>query len=257
MSDAQWLYRSNDTEVGPFSEQQVAALLATKAVDRDTPVRGAGDDAWLPLSDAFAFARAVPPPLPDIDSKERRLEPWTDVSPHPWRRYFAKVFDMLVLAAFSWFAIGLIGSAVAPDALDNLLDQPQGRWQTIAETMISVPMALIWCAVFTGLSGGTPGKWLFGIRVVDHNGRPPGIFAGLKREAMVWVAGLGLAIPFANLVAMATSYSHLDKHKKTLWDSHLDLTVVHRPDGSRQVALTFAAVALWLVLLVSLKLAAQ
>jgi uncharacterized RDD family membrane protein YckC len=36
--------------------------------------------------------------------------------------------------------------------------------------------------VLQGLTGWTPGKWLFGIRVVDANGQPPGILAAIKRS---------------------------------------------------------------------------
>jgi len=57
-------------------------------------------------------------------------------------------------------------------------------------------LALVYAVYFTGTTGQTLGKIVFGLRVVDTAGRPPGYLCAAGRAALgsagVVLAGLGL-----------------------------------------------------------------
>jgi uncharacterized RDD family membrane protein YckC len=80
-------------------------------------------------------------------------------------------------------------------------------WLAHAAGILGLWIAMWWCyfAVGWGLSGATIGKWLFGLRVVDHRGRSP----------------IGLSRAFLRLAAYSVS-------SVTLGMGHL--LVVLRPD---------------------------
>ena len=158
---------------------------------------------------------------------------WTDTTPHPWRRYLARTFDM---------ATGGVGLLVA--AVFGLARYAPETWLAIGpfidngiSTAILVPLATIpESAVLVGLTGGTPGKWLFGVRVLGADGRPVGLAVAIRRELLVWYRGLGLGLPVVSIVTALKAKGTLEETGRTSWDRTLALAVCQRPDGPRQVA---------------------
>jgi hypothetical protein len=268
-----WFYQNQTQSIGPYSEVQLASLFATQTLTRDTPVRIPSDHTWRPLSEVFAFARVMPPPLPDAHASSSAIAAevvpsaqghvaaltaktsgeWLDVAPHPWRRYFARMFDVNLLGFFSWALIGLLYYSIDPVAAERFFQILEGRFAQVISIVTTVPLSMIWSGMFLGLSGSTPGKWLFGIRILDASGAPPGIFKGYEREVIVWVHGLGCAIPIVNMVTMLVAYGHLDKTSGARWDQNLKLAATHRPEGGVQVALGAAGIALWFAILVAVR----
>jgi uncharacterized RDD family membrane protein YckC len=204
-------------------------------------VRAAPEETWRPLVDVFAFARLTPPPLTDVAPGT----PWTDRTPHPWRRYIARMFDIAVLGSMSWLMIGFIYGALDPDGALRFFESST-RFSVIAEALLAIPLSMIWAAIFLSLTGGTPGKWFAGVRILDANGNPPSLFAAFEREATVWIVGLGFGVPVVNLGTMLTAYTELDKHSRTWWDRRLNLVATHRPAGGLQTGLIAAAFAVWI-----------
>lgn len=101
------------------------------------------------------------------------------------RRLPATIIDMIVFcgvcALLAYPACRDIdwGIAIADPAafLDSLTDP---GWIAHAAGILGLWIAFWWCyfAVGWGLLGATLGKWLFGLRIVDHRGRAP---IGLSR----------------------------------------------------------------------------
>lgn len=61
-----------------------------------------------------------------------------------------------------------------------------------------VALYLLWLPLEAGFltaTGTTPGKWVFGIRVVKSQGQKLAYPEALKRAFLVWVQGEGLGIP--------------------------------------------------------------
>jgi uncharacterized RDD family membrane protein YckC len=92
-----------------------------------------------------------------------------------------------------------------PGRLVESLTDP--NWVAHAAGILGLWIALWWCtfAVGWGLAGATIGKWLFGLRIVDHRGRSP----------------IGLSRAFLRLAAYSVS-------SVTLGMGHL--LIVLRPD---------------------------
>jgi uncharacterized RDD family membrane protein YckC len=104
-------------------------------------------------------------------------------------------------------------------------------------------MAIPGNAVAIGLSGGSVGKWFFGIRVLDAAGQTIGIGRALRRESSVWVRGLGFGIPIITLITLIVAFKHLTKSGTTSWDQETGMVIVHRSHGPRQIFLSVLGIA--------------
>ncbi len=229
-------------------------MLAARVLTRETPVRGgASAETWRPLADVFAFARDTPPPLTAEALDTPPLGIWTDTAPHPWRRYIGRMFDIALLGTLSWMAIGFVYGSLDQVGAERFFNYSD-RFTMMFEAMLGIPLSMIWSAIFISMTGGTPGKWLAGVRVLDAHGRPPSLFVALEREAMVWIVGLGLGVPLVSLATLITSFSHLDTHSSTWWDKRLKLTARYRDEGGLQTTLLVTAIASCMAINITLRL---
>ena len=157
---------------------------------------------------------------------------WTDTSPHPWRRYFARMLDTLANGCIVIFVVAMI-LAIAHyptyEKFQAALDNKFGA------TIVTSLAAMSLNALLIGLTGGSLGKWLFGVRVLRIDGSTIGFKAALKREVLVWVRGMGVGFPIVSLFTLVTAFNTLRKAGRSSWDSEMALKVVHRPNGAGQV----------------------
>lgn len=103
-----------------------------------------------------------------------------------------------------------------------------------------------------GLSGRTPGKWLFGIRIAGPDGGPIGVWRALRREVSVFAYGLGLGLPLVSIVTLILAYRRLKSRGATRWDAGQGILVLHRPEGARQNRLNMVGLFLLGLLLFGL-----
>lgn len=100
----------------------------------------------------------------------------------PLKRLYAFSIDVLIIYSMIIFTKRLFGDAVwAPDAA------PQDIFILFGYFVLP-----------TGIFGRTPGKWVAGLRVVDTEGRNPGVAVAIPREMVgrfvaTIAAGIGLA----------------------------------------------------------------
>lgn len=154
---------------------------------------------------------------------------WTDTRPHPWRRLFARRLDSLVMGLLTFAALGLGAHALAADPDPAAV--PEGLGQAVVLlSLLLEPVAIPSTALLIGLTGGSLGKWIFGVRVL-RAGKPMGFWRALRRELAIWLRGMGLGIPLVSLVTQIVAKSKLEKDGATSWDRAQDLTVTHRPES--------------------------
>lgn len=167
---------------------------------------------------------------------------WSDTAPHPWRRYFARMLDVMWLGGLASFGLEFVVERAAPATYG----MPYVDWGNapVVGSFILVAASLPPCALAIGLTGTSPGKWLFGVRVLDAGGAPIGVGRALSREVAVWFRGLGLAIPIVTLVTCIVAFNHLKACRSTTWDEARDLRVVHRSMGVGQVLGALAGMVL-------------
>ena len=163
---------------------------------------------------------------------------WDDTTPHPWRRYAARLTDMLVLGSVAWFALAVVLYAVNPVVADRMFS---GERNMAADGMLNLILVLPVIAILIGLTGSSLGKWVFGIRV-SKDGKPIGFLAALKREFSVWFFGMGIGFPLASLVTLILSFNKLKDHQATRWDAKGEFVVTHRPQTNATLAMMWAAI---------------
>ena len=124
------------------------------------------------------------------------------------RRILAMLVDMVVYCGISAvIAVPVLSQAPLPEG-DSVLDivaaaAADAEWIGRFAGVIGLWIAFWWCyfLVGWGLLGGTPGKLVLGLRVVDHQGRCP---IGASRAAMRLVAytASSVTIVFGHLLAV-------------------------------------------------------
>lgn len=136
------------------------------------PEGSEGGDGWS-LGEAH-----VPAPAAMVDRPALAVE-----------RLQAALVDLGILAAL-WTGVLYFAARAARVPLSGL--QPAWPWLLGYLALLG----LLYAAYFTGTTGQTLGKMLFGLRVVGRSGRVPGYPAALGRAALgtlsASVAGLGL-----------------------------------------------------------------
>lgn len=133
-----------------------------------------------------------------------------------WRRFFARSLDY---SCGNLVVIGILGLVALV-----------GRWNLDAHATVIYPMvlsmipALVWMPIEVGIAksfGSTPGKKLFGLRLICDSQHPE----HGKRALMVWVRGMGLGLPIVSWITAAVEYSRLKKTALTSWDKDYGFTV--------------------------------
>jgi len=116
-----------------------------------------------------------------------------------WRRTIAWVFDLLVVDCLylTFFAIGRIGIRLGLHAAGTT--QPS---MDLIDDLVT-PYAILWSVLyvvyvgfFTHSGGQTPGKMLFGIRVIRRDGHDPTVSQAWFRPLGYVVSGLPLGLGF-------------------------------------------------------------
>ncbi len=202
MDNKQWHYMRDEQATGPFSEQEIISKIESGEISKNTLDWPEDGEDWNPAKDVFDLHDLFPPPLPGKriinlgNIKENLLNnEWHTTPVHPWRRYFARLLDIVVFGTLAFGIIGIVFYAIAPSAADDLfssLDGPGGR---ILDIILTTFVSTFFSAVFIGFIGTSIGKWVFGIKVTDHTGKTIGFKKAWERELKVWFRGLGIGIP--------------------------------------------------------------
>ena len=242
---AQWL-----PELVPFATRPLPLAPPVQAPALPPPVAESPISPWEPAPQPAPFAEDSLPfalaPLQPAAPATRRG--WTDRKAHPWRRCFARMLDLSLIGGITWVVIGFVWGLLAPaqsQAFFAWMSQPLGR---LADVLLTMIVVMPGNALMLGLTGFTPGKWLFGIQVVRPDGRPIGFGAALWRELRVWVQGLALGIPLLSLVTQIAGYSWLTADGHTPWDPPRRRLALHRKMGVGQGLLILVGFILFLAI---------
>lgn len=135
-----------------------------------------------------------------------------------FRRLFARLVDTLTIGMLAALPIGAAVLAERP-------------WVSVAPML---PFIALWLmipleALFLAAGGSTPGKALFGLRVVDARGRALGFGPACARGFHVLMRGMAFGIPVVSLVFVAAAGGPLLKDGRTSWDARLGTRVEARP----------------------------
>jgi len=170
--------------------------------------------------------------VPELWANEREVLGETFV--HPWRRFFARHLDLVLMA----FALGMINGAVFEE------NSPAGRLLNNGGVMMLLAIVLFVPveAILLATWGSTTGKALYGIRIKRDDAGALSFGEALSRSFDVSARGLGFGLPLVSWVTLFLGYKTLRDTKKTSWDSRLELSVRHARIG---VGRAIAIGAVW------------
>ena len=176
-----------------------------------------------------------PPPPPTIEHTQEQppaeaLKP----SHHPWRRLFARTFDLICVALPVYIAAIVLTQNSATPLLRSAI-------------VLGVLGYLLWLpieAAFLAAAGATPGKWIFGIRVLKPDGSKLTFGNAIERSIRAFAQGDAMGIPVLSPITRFIAYRTLTKTGTTPWDQASETVVTHSQWGTgRMIAGTLAVVS--------------
>ena len=171
-----------------------------------------------------------------------------DTGPRPWRRFLARVFDNALIGIVLWFLISFVAFAISIEAGTGVLDFISSIYGRLLNGSITLAMMIPIQASLISFTGGSPGKWLCGVRVRNHDGTRLGFGAALYREVKVWLIGFGAGLPLISLFALVQAHNAVRDSGTADWDDTNDTVVACLPaKGGRQVLIGFAIVVTVLI----------
>jgi hypothetical protein len=244
-----WYYVLKGLVYGPTSANEVYGRIVDGRLPADVPVWTDGSSDWAPASDYVLFGKEGPdaadvtkaeelpesdlcPPMVSRDDKTTyRYSTDPDATaqgiyvsvvdePHPWVRYFARIFDLYVFVSILAFASGLLG--LGRELFSNMM-LANVVW-TMAGIVLWIPLESLWL----WLCGTTPGKWLLGVSVRPVVGRKLSFGRACQRSVLVATEGWVLGIPVLYIVGLIRGYRILNRTTTTPWDLEAETTVHHR-----------------------------
>ncbi len=209
-----WWYSSGDTRKGPVSPDALRQLLLEGKVAESTLVWKEGLDSWTPLSDLpdlQQVVRAVPPELPKPTAREHLIAlPLAG----PWRRFFARLVDLWVIALPTSLAVAYALSRYSP-AFGLWIQRPGSEY---AFGWLLLPLVLLIEVGIVAMFGTTLGKALLGVTLTTVGAQRPTAAQYLQRQLGVYWFGLGTGFPLVSLFTMARQHGRLKAGRHARYD---------------------------------------
>jgi uncharacterized RDD family membrane protein YckC len=201
----QWWYSAGDARKGPVSIDALRTMLLEGKVTQGTLVWKEGQTEWAPLSETSELqqvVRTVPPELPKPTAREQLIAlPLAG----PWRRFFARLVDLWIIALPTAFLVALALSSLSP-VFGLWIQRPGSEY---AFGWLLMPLVLLTEAGIFAIFGNTLGKALLGITVTTVGAQRPTAAQYFHRQLGVYWFGLGTGFPLVSLFTMARQYGRL------------------------------------------------
>ncbi|CAN7444786.1 RDD family protein [Pararhizobium sp. LjRoot255] len=245
-----WYYTIGQERKGPASEEEIRGLIESGKIVPQAYVWRDGMTNWKVAGEHPDFAdvfvtppplptSAIPPNFPPPAFQPVATKPGVVLTSRPWPRFWARFFDNLLFVPLLGFGIGLWSAVYAPDIYIKLVAMNE-----VLFSLMIMPLVALLLAVSMTLLGSTPGKAIVGVQVPV----PPGssrFWFYLTREFKVWIAGLGMGIPFVALFTQVAQYRRLASGRPASYDEG-NPSIVATP-GRLRLGIAVALVAALLI----------
>ena len=246
----QWYYAIGGERFGPVTHSELERLVQAATIVADTLIWRQGMNEWQTL----AAVRAVNPALiaerrhatpPALEMPEADIVPRLPAAnsvtgqistPEPlvyasfWPRVGAYLVDFFIWWMVWQIFVGIVGTVYFPAAM-AIAEHGPGYQPKPEELMVLVRflgaacvIGLVWSIIYDAIFllrfGATPGKLIFGLRVVQADGSPLSFMRIVARCMAKALTGLTLGIGFL-VVAF-------DEHKRGLHDFICNTRVVKK-----------------------------
>ena len=176
---------------------------------------------WSELSDQFSTE------IEKWNNKNKISREFSNIitEVHPWRRYFARIFDFMIVMPL-WLIILVLFSPKTP--LVFTMFNLNEFWFGVISIFIYV--VLVEPVMFSAF-GTTPGKALLKISVVNHDGDKISYETAMKRNLQLWIKGLGIGLPIITFFTLLISYNKLNNFGTTDWDDKYKIRILYGEVG--------------------------
>ena len=157
--------------------------------------------------------------------------------PHPWRRYFARMIDTMLLAV----PVGFFLAVFAPDLLEEMPDLMLG--------IIIALVVLPYDGFCLSTWNRTLGKWIMGIIVTKGGGDSLTFGEAFIRSLLVFYRGQGLGIPIVALFTQIHQFNTLKKEGVVSWDKELKTKVSYEELKTERVIIAVVLVVIFIALI--------
>jgi uncharacterized RDD family membrane protein YckC len=164
------------------------------------------------------------------EAADVRYEAWLTTGFHPWRRFLARTIDYLIIYICSLVLSPIVVIFLAYTGAFTEISQQNVLFYFYSTFILLMLMAEAILLASIGLTGFSPCKYLFGVRILRKDGRPMGVWRTFKRELIVFTLGMGwcLYVPF--IFQAAKSFVQLQNTGTTAWDKDKNIAL-YRPPG--------------------------
>ena len=138
---------------------------------------------------------------------------------YPWRRYWARLFDITFIMPIYIFIIALFSPG-----LNYTITRMDGF---IGGILLLLFYLIFFEPMMLSSFGTTPGKSLLGIKIRGLSGKKISYATGMRRGFLVWLNGMGIGIPFIAFFTMIFAYRRLKRNGITSWDEKCRINVIH------------------------------
>lgn len=138
----------------------------------------------------------------------------------PWRRFFARMFDIYV----GVLLLGIVGDFTLGRYSRSYVEFMAAPNNELLVGILFLPFALALDALFCHLFGNNLGKYLLGVKVVKMNGKMD-LDDWLSRAFNVWKSGLAFGIPLASLWTTLREKNKLGMMQLTTYDQRCGFQV--------------------------------
>jgi len=201
---------------GETAEDEPPAVIHAKEIIREQKET---DSTWQ-----------GPPPLPEAGDLSGVAGVRMEV--RPFVRFCARMFDYTLVYTLAFLFAGV---KIPRPEEGMTLTETIARSMEVAQSPEAIMFAKIlifaligWHvleALLVNYFGTTPGKALFGIRIVTVAGERLGVAQSLTRSFFVYVFGMGLFLSVLPIIGMLFSFYWLMARGDCLWDQQMKLRV--------------------------------
>jgi uncharacterized RDD family membrane protein YckC len=224
--DTTWYYAEGERTVGPLSLADIRAILSRVSNAGRVFVWRNGFATWVEAESVPELAPYVikPPPLPVFERiVPPAAVPWSPTL-HPWRRFFARIFDSWLFALVFFSILGVI----FPELFQTTQSQATTHGQDYAYSILGLGAYAVFETICLNTFGVTFGKFLYRIHIEIKELNQIPFSIALKRSLAVWFRGLALGIPLLNIITFTVAYRTLLKEGQTSWDHDFGCLISHQ-----------------------------
>lgn len=179
--------------------------------------------------------KTPPPPKSAPRARRKHVN-----SHHPWRRYWARTTDSILLGFAGGFLITFFPALIGIDITTSIADP------LLANIVVALLGVLVLEPILVHIFSATPGKLLLGIRVTNQDDGKLDLTQSFKRSLYASIIGHG-GYTIIGIITCPMAYNRLKRTGTTYWDGKASSKVTLKSLTLPRVLIGYAGVAIVMI----------